>query len=213
MHSVLVRKRSRYPCACMHVHIPVCAHHGTGMHTRDLYAVPVGACVCVCTMNACVCVYACVGVHALVYLCMCASEYAHMLFLLPEGTLWGARGCGTAAGTPELSSGCGGGAPPPPAHLVLVKHVEDKRGELGGVSEREELLVDLLEARRVQLPAGAVLDETLVPEGQPSEGGSEIPPPPPARGARPQGCGPCPEAHARGPGHRPGQHSPTSASC
>lgn len=88
--------------------------------------------MCVCTMNACVCVYMCVGVHALVYLCMCASEYAHMLFLLPEGTLWGARGCGTAAGTPELSSGCGGGAPPPQLTLFSSNTLKTNVANLVG---------------------------------------------------------------------------------
>ena len=34
-------------------------------------------------------------------------------------------------------------------YLVLIKHVEDKQSELGGVSEGEELLVDLLEAHSV----------------------------------------------------------------
>lgn len=51
----------------------------------------------------------------------------------------------------------------PAAHLVLVEDVENKRGELGGVSKWEELLVDLLEASGVQLPAGTVLNEALVP--------------------------------------------------
>lgn len=51
----------------------------------------------------------------------------------------------------------------PAAHLVLIKDVENKRGELGGVSKREELFVDLLEASRVQLPTGAVLNKALVP--------------------------------------------------
>ena len=55
-------------------------------------------------------------------------------------------------------------APSAPAHLVFVKDVENKRGEFGGVSKREELLVDLLEARCIELPAGAVLDEAFVPE-------------------------------------------------
>lgn len=60
-----------------------------------------------------------------------------------------------------------------PAHLVFIKDVENERGELGGVSKWEELLVDLLEAGRVQLPAGAVLDEAFVPEVArlPGEGG------------------------------------------
>lgn len=53
-----------------------------------------------------------------------------------------------------------------PAHLVFVKDVENERGELGGVSKWEELLVDLLEAGRIQLPAGAVLDEAFVPKVQ-----------------------------------------------
>ena len=53
-----------------------------------------------------------------------------------------------------------------PAHLVLIKDIENKRGELGGVPKWEELLVDLLEACRVQLPARAVLDEALVPGGR-----------------------------------------------
>lgn len=49
------------------------------------------------------------------------------------------------------------------AHLVLIEDVENKCGELGGVSKWKELLVDLLEASGVQLPAGAVLNEALVP--------------------------------------------------
>ena len=53
-----------------------------------------------------------------------------------------------------------------PAHLVLIKDIENKCGELGGVPKWEELLVDLLEACRIQLPAGAVLDEALVPGGR-----------------------------------------------
>lgn len=51
-----------------------------------------------------------------------------------------------------------------PAHLVLIKDVENKRGKLSGVSKGEELLVDLLEAGCIQLPTGAVLDEAFVPE-------------------------------------------------
>lgn len=74
----------------------------------------------------------------------------------------------------ELCSGGGAGMQPleefgpgqtqqPAAHLVLVEDVENKRGELGRVSKWEELFVDLLEASGVQLPTGAVLNETLVP--------------------------------------------------
>lgn len=51
----------------------------------------------------------------------------------------------------------------PAAHLVLIEDIENKCGELGGVSKREELFVDLLEASRVQLPTGAVLNKALVP--------------------------------------------------
>lgn len=53
-------------------------------------------------------------------------------------------------------------------HFVLVEDVENKGGEFGGIAEGEELLVDLLKAGGVELPAGAVLDEALVPaeEGQ-----------------------------------------------
>lgn len=48
-------------------------------------------------------------------------------------------------------------------YLVLVKDVEDKGGKLGGVAEREELLVDLLKASGVQLTTGAVFNKTLIP--------------------------------------------------
>lgn len=72
------------------------------------------------------------------------------------------------------------------AHLVFIKDVENKRGELGGVSKREELLIDLLEARRIQLPAGAVLDEALVPGGgRPGERVKEMPISPTCRELRP----------------------------
>lgn len=53
-------------------------------------------------------------------------------------------------------------------YFVLVEDIENKGGEFGGIAEGEELLVDLLKAGGVELPAGAVLDEALVPaeEGQ-----------------------------------------------
>lgn len=71
---------------------------------------------------------------------------------------------------------------PLPAHLVLIKDVEDKRGELGGVPEGEELLVDLLEAGSIQLPTGAIFDEAFIPAGgRPGELGNRCQPHPPAR--------------------------------
>lgn len=54
-------------------------------------------------------------------------------------------------------------SPATPPYLVLIKHVEDKQSELGGVSKREELLVDLLEAHSIELTTRTVLDEALVP--------------------------------------------------
>lgn len=51
-------------------------------------------------------------------------------------------------------------------HLIFIKDVEDKRGELSGVSEGKELFVDLLEAHGVQLSTGTVLDEAFVPNGR-----------------------------------------------
>lgn len=48
-------------------------------------------------------------------------------------------------------------------NLVFIEHVEDKGGELGGISEREELLVYLLKAHSVQLPTGTVFNEPFVP--------------------------------------------------
>jgi hypothetical protein len=63
------------------------------------------------------------------------------------------------------------GQPSVPAHLVFVKDVENKRGKFGGVSKWEKLLVDLLEACCIQLPARAVLDEAFVPgDGRPGGG-------------------------------------------
>lgn len=48
-------------------------------------------------------------------------------------------------------------------NLVFIKYVEDKGGKLGGVSEREELLVNLLKAHGIQLPTGTIFNETFVP--------------------------------------------------
>lgn len=59
---------------------------------------------------------------------------------------------------------------PLPSYLVLVKDVEDEGGKLSGIAEGEELLVDLLEASGVQLSAGTVLDEALIP-GRGGQGG------------------------------------------
>ena len=49
------------------------------------------------------------------------------------------------------------------SYLILIKHVKDEGSKLGGVSEGEELLVDLLKARGVQLSAGTVLNEAFIP--------------------------------------------------
>lgn len=49
-------------------------------------------------------------------------------------------------------------------NLVFIKHIEDKRSKLGGISKRKELLVDLLEAHGVQLTARTVLNEAFVPD-------------------------------------------------
>lgn len=51
-------------------------------------------------------------------------------------------------------------------NLIFIEHVEDKGGELCGVSEGKELLVNLLEAHGVQLPARTVLNEAFVPAEQ-----------------------------------------------
>ena len=48
-------------------------------------------------------------------------------------------------------------------YIVLVKHPEDKRGELCRVSVGEELGVDLDEALLGEEAVGAVLEEALVP--------------------------------------------------
>lgn len=48
-------------------------------------------------------------------------------------------------------------------HLVLVKNIEDKWGELGGVAKGEELFVDLLETCSIKLTTRAVFYEALVP--------------------------------------------------
>lgn len=50
-------------------------------------------------------------------------------------------------------------------NLVFIKDVEDKRSKLGGVTKREELLVDLLKAHSIQLTAWTVLYKAFVPEG------------------------------------------------
>lgn len=50
------------------------------------------------------------------------------------------------------------------AVLVLVEDLEYVVGELGGVAEGEELLVDLGELLFVELTGGAVLEEAFVPE-------------------------------------------------
>lgn len=87
------------------------------------------------------------------------------------------RGCGCLQELSGLPLGGGDSRPAQahrqsPAHLVFIKDVKNKCGELGGVSKGEELLIDLLEARCIQLPAGAVLDETFVPGGsRPGERG------------------------------------------
>lgn len=48
-------------------------------------------------------------------------------------------------------------------NLVFIKHIEDKGGELCGISEGKELLINLLEAHSVQLPARTVFNEAFVP--------------------------------------------------
>lgn len=48
-------------------------------------------------------------------------------------------------------------------NLVFIKYIEDKGGKLGGISEREELLVYLLKAHCIQLPTGTIFNETFVP--------------------------------------------------
>lgn len=50
-------------------------------------------------------------------------------------------------------------------NLVFIKDVEDKRSKLGGVTKREELLVDLLKAHSIQLTAWTVLYKAFVPAG------------------------------------------------
>lgn len=48
-------------------------------------------------------------------------------------------------------------------YFVLVEDIENKGGEFGWVAKGEELLIDLLKAGGIELPAGAVLDKALVP--------------------------------------------------
>lgn len=54
-------------------------------------------------------------------------------------------------------------------NLIFIKHVEDKGSELGGVPERKELLVNLLKACSIQLPARAIFDEAFVPDQNKAE--------------------------------------------
>lgn len=105
---------------------------------------------------------------------------------------------------------------PSSAHLVLIKDVEDKRSKLGGVSEGEELLVDLLEASSIQLPAGAVLDEALVPGQRRGQGKGALVSPT-ALGPGPSAClGPgdgqiLAQSHPRDVTHtRPSRREPIS---
>lgn len=49
-------------------------------------------------------------------------------------------------------------------NLVFIKYIEDKGGELCGISKRKELLVYLLKAHRIQLPTWAIFNEAFVPE-------------------------------------------------
>ena len=100
-----------------------------------------------------------------------------------------------------------------PAHLVLIKDIENKCGKLGGVPKWEELLVDLLEARRIQLPAGAVLDEALVPGGRDQardgEGDSSITMCWELLASAPEARGPVlGNCATQGREHRPGHHRP-----
>lgn len=48
-------------------------------------------------------------------------------------------------------------------NLIFIEHIEDKGGELRGITKRKELLVYLLKADSIQLPAGTILNETFVP--------------------------------------------------
>lgn len=67
-----------------------------------------------------------------------------------------------------------GGAqlPAHPTYFVFIKNVKNKGGKFGWVAKGEELLVDLLEPGSIQLAAGAVLDEALVPGKERKKGGS-----------------------------------------
>lgn len=49
------------------------------------------------------------------------------------------------------------------AVLVLIKDIEDVVGEFAWISEREELLVYSAKFRLVELAAGAIFQEPLVP--------------------------------------------------
>jgi len=51
-------------------------------------------------------------------------------------------------------------------NLIFIKDIEDKGGELCGISKRKELLVYLLKAQRIQLPTGTVFNEAFVPGTQ-----------------------------------------------
>lgn len=54
-------------------------------------------------------------------------------------------------------------APGSDTYFVLIEDIENKSGKFGWVTEGEELLIDLLEAGGIELPAGTVLDKALVP--------------------------------------------------
>lgn len=130
---------------------------------------------CICMLHECTCVRVCAHVHlyaslymqACICVCMCVCECTRGCSFC-RGNIsrcaWVWRRCGyPGSRLPQEGEAPAGAARQSPAHLVFIKDIENKRGELSGVSKREELLVDLLEARRVQLPTGAVLDEAFVP--------------------------------------------------
>lgn len=48
-------------------------------------------------------------------------------------------------------------------NLIFIKYIEDKWGKLGGIPKRKELLIDLLKACSIQLPARTIFDEAFVP--------------------------------------------------
>lgn len=126
---------------------------------------------CIVYVCACVCRRSHVFVCISVCVCVCMCTWVHVPS--PKGNIgrraWVWRRCGCLQEGGDL-----GWAPAcrSPAHLVFIKDVENKRGKLGRISKWEELLIDFLEACSIQLPAGAILDEALVPGGsRPGERG------------------------------------------